>query len=94
MTPRIVGIIQARMTSTRLPGKVLLPAVGTPLLQLMIERLRRAGRLDDVWIATTDQPASDPSRRWPASSAPAASAAARRTCSRACSGPRRRPAPT
>jgi len=60
MTPRVVGIIQARMTSTRLPGKVLLPAVGTPLLQLMIERLRRAERLDDVWVATTDQPASDP----------------------------------
>ena len=39
---RIVCTIEARMTSSRLPGKVLLPAAGKPLLELMIERLRRA----------------------------------------------------
>src|SRR5688500_6453895 len=48
------------MTSRRLPGKVLLPAVGKPLLELMIERLRRVRALDAIVIATTDDPSSDP----------------------------------
>ncbi|MCO1603811.1 cytidylyltransferase domain-containing protein [Desulfosporosinus nitroreducens] len=59
-----VGIIvQARMTSTRLPGKVLLPVMGKPLLEYQIERLRRVRRADDIIVATTtndkDQPIVD-----------------------------------
>ena len=50
---RIVATIEARMTSSRLPGKVLKEVVGKPLLQLMIERLRRAPSIDEVVIATT-----------------------------------------
>jgi spore coat polysaccharide biosynthesis protein SpsF len=57
---RVVCTIQARMTSTRLPGKVLLPALGRPLLDHMIERLRLARRIDDIVIATTEDPSSDP----------------------------------
>ena len=57
---RIVCIIEARMRSTRLPGKVLLEAVGEPLLALMVERLRRSQRLDGIVIATTDDPSCDP----------------------------------
>jgi spore coat polysaccharide biosynthesis protein SpsF len=57
---RIVCTIEARMTSSRLPGKVLMEAAGKPLLEHMIERLRRAQRLDAIVVATTDQPASDP----------------------------------
>lgn len=55
--PRIVATIEARMGSTRLPGKVLKPAVGKPMLELMVERLRRVPSLDAVVIATTVNPA-------------------------------------
>jgi spore coat polysaccharide biosynthesis protein SpsF len=60
VTDRVVCTIQARMTSTRLPGKVLMPAVGRPLLALMIERLQRAERIDGIVIATTEDASSDP----------------------------------
>lgn len=50
---RVVLINQARMTSTRLPGKVLLPVLGKPLLAYQLERLRRAKRVDQIVIATT-----------------------------------------
>ncbi len=48
------------MTSTRLPGKVLLEAAGRPLLEHMVERLRRARSLDEIVVATTAEPSSDP----------------------------------
>lgn len=57
---RTVCIIEARMRSTRLPGKVMMPILGRPMLELMIERLRRARTLDDVVIATTDDVSCDP----------------------------------
>jgi len=47
------AIIQARMTSTRLPGKIVRPILGKPMLELLIERLRRARHLDQVIVATT-----------------------------------------
>ncbi len=58
--PRIVATIEARMTSSRLPGKVLMEAVGKPMLELMIERLRRAVSIDEVVIATTVNATDDP----------------------------------
>ncbi|RKQ92349.1 spore coat polysaccharide biosynthesis protein SpsF [Solirubrobacter pauli] len=57
---RTVATIEARMTSSRLPGKVLLPAAGKPLLEHMIERLRRVPELDEVVIATTEDASSEP----------------------------------
>lgn len=51
--PRTVITIQARMRSERLPGKVLAPVAGRPLLELMVERLRRVRLADDIVIATT-----------------------------------------
>ena len=57
---RIVATIEARMTSTRLPGKVLLPCLGRPMLELMIERLRRVPDIDDIVIATTINPTDNP----------------------------------
>jgi spore coat polysaccharide biosynthesis protein SpsF len=48
------------MTSSRLPGKVLLEAAGKPLLEHMIERLRRVRALDEIVIATTEEASSDP----------------------------------
>src|SRR3954464_13192916 len=57
---RVVATIEARMTSSRLPGKVLLPALGKPLLELMVERLKRCRHLDAIVIATTEDASSDP----------------------------------
>ena len=51
--PRIVTVIQARMASTRLPGKVLLPVLGKPLLLRMVERVAAARVSGQVVVATT-----------------------------------------
>lgn len=56
---RTVVIIQARMGSSRLPGKVLKPLGGKPLLLRMIERVRAAKKVDEVILATSDLPADD-----------------------------------
>ena len=56
---RTVAIIQARVGSTRLPGKVLMDVAGQPLLELVVNRTGRAHRLDDVVVATTAGPADD-----------------------------------
>jgi spore coat polysaccharide biosynthesis protein SpsF len=55
----VVVVIQARTGSTRLPGKVLLPAAGAPLLQRMLERVTSARTPSDVVVATTMDPADD-----------------------------------
>lgn len=51
--PRIVIILQARMGSTRLPGKILKQVLNRPLLSYQLERLRRATKADAVLTATT-----------------------------------------
>jgi len=56
---RIVCFVEARFRSTRLPGKVLKPILKKPMLELMIERLKRARTIDDIVIATTDQTSDD-----------------------------------
>ncbi len=52
-------VVQARMGSSRLPGKVLKPILGRPMLSYQMERLRRAKRAERIVIATTDRPADD-----------------------------------
>ena len=54
-----VAIIQARMSSSRLPGKVLLDIGGLPMLGRVVDRARRAKRVDQVVVATTIDPADD-----------------------------------
>lgn len=49
----ILAILQARFSSSRLPGKVLLPILGRPMLALQIERLRRSARIDRLILATS-----------------------------------------
>lgn len=56
---KIVATIEARMTSTRLPGKVTLPLAGKPVLARLIERLRRSAYLDAIVIATTTNAPDD-----------------------------------
>ncbi|NOZ65682.1 MAG: NTP transferase domain-containing protein [Alphaproteobacteria bacterium] len=58
--PRIAATIEARMTSSRLPGKVLMPCLGKPMLDHMVERVRRAAVLDDIIIATTVNDTDEP----------------------------------
>ncbi|PCJ42405.1 MAG: spore coat biosynthesis protein F [Alphaproteobacteria bacterium] len=60
LKPRIAATIEARMTSSRLPGKVLMPCLGKPMLDHMVERVRRATVLDDIIIATTVNDTDDP----------------------------------
>ena len=52
----VVGIIQARMGSTRLPGKVLIDIMGKPLIQHVIDRASLCRRIDKLILATTDNP--------------------------------------
>jgi spore coat polysaccharide biosynthesis protein SpsF len=54
--PRIVAVIQARMGSTRLPGKVLRPVAGRPLLWHIVHRLKASSVIDEIAIATTTNP--------------------------------------
>lgn len=57
---KVVATIQARMTSSRLPGKVLMPLAGKPVLERMIERHRRSKYTDEVIVATTTNASDDP----------------------------------
>jgi spore coat polysaccharide biosynthesis protein SpsF len=68
---RTVALVQARVGSTRLPGKVLMHVAGAPLLAHVVDRTRRARRVDEVVVATTTQPGDDSierlalARGWP-----------------------------
>jgi len=53
MNTKVMAIIQARMTSSRLPRKVLMQVMGRPLLSYQIERLSFSQKIDDIIIATT-----------------------------------------
>jgi spore coat polysaccharide biosynthesis protein SpsF len=64
MTPdtssHTIAIIQARMGSSRLPGKVLLDIAGKAMLRRVVERTRLAKTIDQVVVATTSEPSDDP----------------------------------
>ena len=57
---KTVAIVQARTGSTRLPGKVLLPLAGRPVLWHLVQRLNRARTLDTTVIATSELKQDDP----------------------------------
>ena len=57
---KIVTIIQARIGSSRLPGKVMMPVAGKPLLLRMYERVAAANYIDTIIIATTEEDDDDP----------------------------------
>jgi spore coat polysaccharide biosynthesis protein SpsF len=60
MSPRVTAIIQARMGSSRLPGKVLLDIAGKPMLARVVTRTARAATVHQVLVATTTDASDDP----------------------------------
>lgn len=56
----VLGILQARTSSSRLPGKVLLPILGQPMLRHQLDRIRRAGAIDALVVATSVDASDDP----------------------------------
>lgn len=64
--PRVIASIEARMGSSRLPGKILMDVRGKPTLERLVERLRRAKALDGIVLATTTEPADDVVEAWAA----------------------------
>lgn len=56
---KIICIIQARMGSTRLPGKVLLDLAGEPVLARIIERVKKSKLIDKIIIATSEKKDDD-----------------------------------
>lgn len=57
---KVVGIIQARMGSTRLPGKSMARLLGRPMLAVLLERVRPAQRVHEWIIATSQLPIDNP----------------------------------
>lgn len=57
---QVIGVIQARMGSSRLPGKALLPLAGKPLVWHIIDRMRRVRGVDRIVLATTLDPRNEP----------------------------------
>ena len=57
------AILQARMSASRLPGKVLMPVLGRPVLSYNIERIQRAKTISRVVVATTDKREDDAIQR-------------------------------
>lgn len=58
-SPRRVAIIQARMSSSRFPGKVLEPLLGLPMIVFMARRVQQARLVDEVLVATSTDPSDD-----------------------------------
>lgn len=59
LIPRTTAIIQARLSSSRLPGKVLMPLNGQPMILFMLERVKRARLIDEIIMATSVDASDD-----------------------------------
>ena len=60
MPPRVVAIIQGRMSSSRLPGKILADIAGQPMLQRVFIRTSRSATVTETIFSTTTDPSDDP----------------------------------
>jgi spore coat polysaccharide biosynthesis protein SpsF len=60
MKPKVVAIIQGRMTSSRLPGKILTNITGQPMLQRVFVRTARSATVTETIFATTTDPSDNP----------------------------------
>ena len=56
---KVIAIVQARMSSSRLPGKVLMPLGGLPVIYHVTRRSERANLVDKVVVATSTLPDDD-----------------------------------
>lgn len=56
----VIAVVQARMGSSRLPGKIMMEIAGTPMLKLILDRLKRAENLDQIILATSIESGDDP----------------------------------
>jgi spore coat polysaccharide biosynthesis protein SpsF len=63
-TKNIVAIIQARMSSSRLPGKVLMPLAGKPVLEHVVRRIQACKRITKVVVATSTDHTDDTIQAW------------------------------
>ncbi len=63
-TKKIVASIEARMGSSRLPGKVLMDIHGVPALERLVIRLKKSTMIDDIIIATTSNSEDDSIFEW------------------------------
>jgi len=61
---KVVAILQARMTSSRLPGKVLKPILGQSMLALQIERTKYSQLIDELIVATSTEDSDQPIQDW------------------------------
>lgn len=61
---KVVAIIQARMGSTRLPGKMMKSILGKPVIEYVFDRVRPSRLLDEVWLATTTEPEDETLVAW------------------------------
>ncbi|MEQ8322462.1 MAG: NTP transferase domain-containing protein [Rhodospirillales bacterium] len=68
-SPRTVASIEARMGSTRLPGKMMLLLAGVPVLEHLVRRMQQCRHLDGLVIATSENPADDAIADWAAANA-------------------------
>jgi len=64
LSSKKVATIEARMSSSRLPGKIMKDILGKPLLERLVERIRRAELVDEVVVATTVNPQDDLVESW------------------------------
>ena len=60
MTRQAIAIIQARMSSTRLPGKVMMSLAGKPMIWHIVQRAMACDRVDAVIVATSSEVSDDP----------------------------------
>lgn len=64
MKKRVVASIEARMTSSRFPGKVMVDIEGKPAIERLIDRLKHCQNIDDIVIATTKNTEDDVLVKW------------------------------
>ena len=56
---KIVALVQARMGSTRLPGKVLKFIIGKPMIELLLTRLSQSSELDEIVVVSSEESQND-----------------------------------
>ena len=56
---KIVALVQARMASTRLPGKVIRPINNRPMIELLLSRLSQSKQIDEIVVATSTESQDD-----------------------------------